>query len=84
MRLTVATEEGSTFNIDVDPGMELENVAALLEAETGIPPDDQLLFASGKQLTGKKETLASQDVKEDDVLLLRRNSEPSGSNVAGR
>jgi hypothetical protein len=33
MRLTVATEEGSTFNIDVDPDMELENVAALLEAE---------------------------------------------------
>lgn len=27
-------------------------------SQTGIPPDDQLLFASGKQLTGKKETLA--------------------------
>lgn len=36
MRLTVATEEGSTLNIDVDPGMELENVAALLEAEVRV------------------------------------------------
>lgn len=33
MRLTIATEEGSTFNIDVDSSMELENVMALLEAE---------------------------------------------------
>lgn len=33
LRLTIATEEGSTFNIEVDGTMELENVMALLEAE---------------------------------------------------
>lgn len=92
MRLTVATEEGDTFSIDVDPGMELENVSALLEADvshhstdeiaiscchchhevcahadraltssfpqTGVPVDQQLLFASGKQMSGKNDTLA--------------------------
>lgn len=33
MRLTIANQEGSTFNIDVDATMEMENVMALLEAE---------------------------------------------------
>jgi hypothetical protein len=32
MRLTIATEEGETYNVDVD-SMELENFKALLEAE---------------------------------------------------
>lgn len=45
MRLTVATEEGSTFNIDVDPGMELENVAALLEADVRKKLQEGLLCA---------------------------------------
>ena len=31
--LTFATEDGNTFNVEVDLGMELENVMALLEAE---------------------------------------------------
>ena len=33
VHLTVATEDGSTFPIDVDLSMELENVMALLEAD---------------------------------------------------
>lgn len=37
MRLTIATEDGQTFNVDVDATMELENVAALLEAEVSRP-----------------------------------------------
>jgi hypothetical protein len=36
MRLTIATEEGTTFNIEVDASMELENVMALLEAEVSL------------------------------------------------
>lgn len=33
MRVTVATEEGETYAVDVAPEMELENVLALLEAD---------------------------------------------------
>lgn len=36
MRLTIATEEGETYNVDVD-SMELENFKALLEAEVREP-----------------------------------------------
>lgn len=33
MELTFVNDLGQTFVIDIDPGMELENVMALLEAE---------------------------------------------------
>jgi DNA damage-inducible protein 1 len=33
MELTFINDLGQTFTIDIDPGMELENVMALLEAE---------------------------------------------------
>ncbi|GAA5957893.1 hypothetical protein JCM21900_001302 [Sporobolomyces salmonicolor] len=85
MLVTVATEEGNTFSLDLDPTMELENVLALLEAESGISVDDQLLFFSGKQLTGLKDSLESYGVNSGDVLLLRqRSTDPGSQSVAGR
>jgi hypothetical protein len=33
MLLTVATEDGATFNLDLDGSMEVETLAALLEAD---------------------------------------------------
>lgn len=33
MELTFVTDIGQTFVVEIDPGMELENVMALLEAE---------------------------------------------------
>jgi hypothetical protein len=39
MRLTVATEDGDTYTVDVAPEMELENVLALLEADVSVPPE---------------------------------------------
>ncbi|KAL8281415.1 hypothetical protein RQP46_006099 [Phenoliferia psychrophenolica] len=85
--LTFATEDGNTFNVDVDLSMELENVMALLEAESGIPTADQLVFYSGRQLTGLKETLESYGVQQDDMLLVRQKSQapqPAATSVAGR
>ncbi|GAA6029986.1 hypothetical protein JCM8097_009202 [Rhodosporidiobolus ruineniae] len=81
--LTVATEDGSTFGLDVDLSMELENVLALLEADSGIPVDDQLLFFSGRQLTGLKDSLESYGVKENDMLLLRQKSNDPNAEAAG-
>ncbi|SCZ92699.1 BZ3500_MvSof-1268-A1-R1_Chr5-2g08117 [Microbotryum saponariae] len=87
MRITITSEAGDHFiNLDVDPSMEVENVKALLEAESNVPTADQLLFFSGRQLLGDKDSLASYDIKEDDMLLLRRKSnEPAAApSVAGR
>jgi hypothetical protein len=48
MRVTFATEEGETYTVDVDATMELENVAALLEAEVWI---SSLCLASLQRVT---------------------------------
>ncbi|GAA5954923.1 hypothetical protein JCM3765_007814 [Sporobolomyces pararoseus] len=78
MLLTVATEDGNTFNLDLDGSMEVETLAALLEADSGIAVDDQLLFFSGRQLTNPKDSLESYGIKSGDMLLLRQKSnEPS-------
>lgn len=45
MRLTIATEEGATFNVDVDSSMELNDFAALLEAEVRLPRSSQRIEA---------------------------------------
>ncbi|BGO88867.1 hypothetical protein NBRC10512_002223 [Rhodotorula toruloides] len=86
--LTVATEDGATFSVDVGLDMELENLMALLEADSSIPVDDQLVFHNGRQLTGLKDSLDSYGVKENDMLLLRQKSnDPASSqqaHVAGR
>ncbi|GAA5943256.1 Ddi1p [Sporobolomyces koalae] len=90
MLLTVATEDGNTFNLDLDGSMEVETLAALLEADSGIPTGEQLLFFSGRQLTNPSDSLESYGIKSGDMLLLRQKSTASSSTprsqppVAGR
>lgn len=81
MLLTIATEDGNdTYNLDLDGSMEVETLAALLEADSGIAVGDQLLFFSGRQLTNPKESLESYGIKSGDMLLLRAKSrEPQAS-----
>ncbi|GAA5854450.1 hypothetical protein JCM9279_006608 [Rhodotorula babjevae] len=83
--ITVATEEGDSFPVDVSLDISLEDLCALLEADSNIPATDQLIFFNGRQLTGLKDSLESCGVKADDLLLLRQKSkDPSTEAVAGR
>ncbi|GAA5936836.1 hypothetical protein JCM3775_002721 [Rhodotorula graminis] len=83
--ITVATEEGDSFPVDVSLDISLEDLCALLEADSNIPASDQLIFFNGRQLTGLKDSLESCGVKADDLLLLRQKSkDPSTEAVAGR
>ncbi|GAA5838734.1 hypothetical protein JCM3766R1_001575 [Sporobolomyces carnicolor] len=84
MLLTVATEDGNTFNLDLDGSMEVETLAALLEADSGITVDDQLLFFSGRQLTNPKDSLESYGIKSGDMLLLRQKSTDPSNGGARR
>ncbi|GAA5887166.1 hypothetical protein JCM16303_002211 [Sporobolomyces ruberrimus] len=80
MLLTVATEDGNTFNLDLDGSMEVETLAALIEADSGIEPGNQLLFFSGRQLTNPKDSLESYGIRSGDMLLLRqKSSQPSAT-----
>ncbi|GAA6047960.1 hypothetical protein JCM3770_006444 [Rhodotorula araucariae] len=83
--ITVATEEGDSFPVDVSLDIALEDLTALLEADSNIPASDQLLFFNGRQLTQLKDSLESYGVKAGDLLLLRQKSnDPASEAVAGR
>ncbi|OJT05330.1 DNA damage-inducible protein 1 [Trametes pubescens] len=79
MELTFITELGQSFVVEIDPNMELENVMALLEAESGIPVAEQSLSHEGRDLSNPKATMREAGVGDHAMLLLRRRV-----NVAGR
>ncbi|KAF7302275.1 DNA damage-inducible v-SNARE binding protein [Mycena indigotica] len=80
MELTFVTDLGQSFVIEIDPGMELENVMALLEAESGIPVAEQSISYNGKDLSAPKSTLRELGVTENNAMLLLRRKIP---NMAG-
>ncbi|KAF7328974.1 DNA damage-inducible v-SNARE binding protein [Mycena venus] len=81
MQLTFVTDLGQSYSMDIDSGMELENVMALLEAESGIPVGEQSITYNGRDLGAPKSTLRELGVNEDNAMLLLRRKVP---NVAGR
>lgn len=72
MQLTFVTDLGQSYAVDIDPDMELENVMALLEAESSIPPGEQSISHNGRELTDPKATIRALGVGEHAMLLLRR------------
>ncbi|KAI9317293.1 hypothetical protein BX666DRAFT_169913 [Dichotomocladium elegans] len=79
MRLTVTTDTGDIYNLEIDSQMAIEDLKALLETESGIVPAEQELFHDGKPLDELKKLLEDYGVKQDDLVLLRRKQ---GNRVA--
>ncbi|KAF9450167.1 hypothetical protein P691DRAFT_497091 [Macrolepiota fuliginosa MF-IS2] len=82
MELTFLNDLGQTFVVDIDPGMELENVMALLEAETGIPASEQGISFEGRELTDPKKTIRDYGINGTQAMLMLRRK--LGANVGGR
>ncbi|KXN89497.1 DNA damage-inducible protein 1 [Leucoagaricus sp. SymC.cos] len=80
MKITFMNDFGQTFTVEIDPGMELENVMALLEAESGVPVAEQGIHLGDRELTDPKKTMQEYGIPDDSVLILRRK----GVNVGGR
>ncbi|KAJ8502336.1 hypothetical protein ONZ45_g11862 [Pleurotus djamor] len=72
MELTFITELGSSFVVEIDPNMELENVMALLEAESGIPVSEQSISYDGRDLSNPKATMTGLGVRGPSATLLLR------------
>ncbi len=84
MQLTVTTGGDDMFQVDVSGEIEVENMKALLESESGVPAAEITLYLDGKLLHDDKKSLDSFGVKNGDVLLLvRRGGMPSASTSAG-
>ncbi|KAJ3545988.1 hypothetical protein NM688_g5563 [Phlebia brevispora] len=78
MELTFITELGQSFVIEIDPNMELENVMALLEAESGIPTGEQSISYEGHDLSNPKATMRECGVSDHAILQIRRKVQIGG------
>ncbi|KAG8702045.1 DNA damage-inducible protein 1 [Ceratobasidium sp. 394] len=81
MKVSFITDTGETYQVEVDPQVEMENIMALLEAECGIPVADQRISHNGVDLVDPKATLSSAGVQEDAMLQLRRKAVIAGRTV---
>ena len=75
------TDLGQSFQLEIDPGMDLESIMALLEAESGIPIDEQSIHFNNSDLSDRKATMASLGVKDESSLLLRRKVQVAGRTI---
>ncbi|KAF6761950.1 hypothetical protein DFP72DRAFT_592113 [Ephemerocybe angulata] len=82
MELTFLNDLGQSFVVEIDPNMELENVMALLEAESGIPVAEQSISHEGRELTNPKATIRELGVQGDSAMMLLRRK--VASSVSGR
>jgi DNA damage-inducible protein 1 len=81
MELTFLNDLGHSFVVEIDPNMELENVMALLEAESGIPVGEQSISHEGRDLNNPKATMTECGIGENAMLLLRRKVQVAGRTI---
>jgi len=72
MQITFVTDMGESYPVEIDSQMEIENIMALLEAESGIPTAEQSISFEGRELDNPKATIRDYGIGNDAFLLLRR------------
>lgn len=69
MHITVKTLTGKELSFDFDPKITVAEIKENIEEKEGIPPAQQRIIFSGKQMTDTK-NIEDHSVKENDTLHL--------------
>ncbi|CCE86523.1 Piso0_005018 [Millerozyma farinosa CBS 7064] len=80
MKLTVSNELNSELlAIDIPDSLSLQDFQAYLQAETNVPPHDQILKHDGRVLSGASRTLSELGIKDNDLVILNKSTIPPTS-----